>query len=568
MFRNMKIKNKIGLVFIILMLTVTVVTNYGWHARSTEILESRIIEAQQSTLQELKWNLDGYFDRIERSTNSLISDKVIAQIVNDKETDPLQTINNVRTLDAIFGNLLYVFLDEEDQYEVTGVLFVDDYPIARHIKSSTFEDGFSQDIRVLRNEKVKNDQWYSETMKRFNLYIFNGLDEEHVYISRALRNPFVNDLEFGVVLYRIRKEHFGDYIGLATWSDHDVAILRDAKGDLIFASDEFESGMQDDYIINSTELEIGWSLELMTPLSIIDDEVWDVQRSMILVSVVVIAWGLLIAYLLAYVLAKPVNELVRHVKAIDDDLELIEVSHTTSKDEIGILNHEFNQMILRIRTLIHNVFESSEREKKAKIKALQAQINPHFIYNTLDTVNWMALAEGQDGISDISTALADILRYNLKNPDELVRLRDELIQINRYLLIQSAKYDDRLSVRYMVDDKWLTHRVPKCIMQPIVENAFKHGVTSDESTLELTISVSSLEDRLKISIADNGSGADCAKLNLYLEENREVYESDSIGIINVHNRLRLLYGESYGLHYESNETGGVTATLSCKLNMQ
>ncbi len=228
----------------------------------------------------------------------------------------------------------------------------------------------------------------------------------------------------------------------------------------------------------------------------------------------------------------------------------------TGDDEIGMLNHTFRQMKTELDKLVNNTLRLQISERDARLKALQAQISPHFLYNALDSINWELIQKEEYEISEILLALSDMLRYSLDQYTGQVSLATELLQAENYLKIQKNRFVDRFSYVLSCPKDLEEQQVPKMILQPIVENAISHGLENRENGL-VQISVERAGETIRIAVEDNGCGISeqqLAELRSHLT--REEYsgeQGDHIGLVNVGHRLRYIYGACTQLILESSE---------------
>jgi len=233
------------------------------------------------------------------------------------------------------------------------------------------------------------------------------------------------------------------------------------------------------------------------------------------------------------------------------------------KDEIGELTESFNYMLEEINTLIRQVYQEKIAQKNAEVQALQAQINPHFLYNTLDSVNWMLIDRGEYDISDIILSLAGLMRYSIEDENAFVPLEKEIGYVLCYLKIQKNRLEERLEYNVEADESLAAERVPKLILQPIVENAITHGIESRNRKGTIRIALKDLGDEMLISVEDNGIGMTPEQLNHLREEVPDVEKEGhtGIGVRNVDRRIRLHYGEAYGIFIESTYGEGTIVNL-------
>lgn len=226
--------------------------------------------------------------------------------------------------------------------------------------------------------------------------------------------------------------------------------------------------------------------------------------------------------------------------------------NSDSMDEVGVLIRTFRRMMKEINKLISEVYESKIELQKTEMRALQAQINPHFLYNSLSIINWKAIEAEEPEISQVTLALSTFYRTSLNRGETITTMENELNNIKAYLQIQLIMHDDNFKVIEDVDSSTLNYQVPKLILQPLVENAIEHGLdTSEKEEKNLWITISQDEKTLYLSVRDNGSGMKQEKA-----EQIATYHSKGYGVRNVNDRMVLLYGEEYGLHVTSSEGEG------------
>lgn len=223
-------------------------------------------------------------------------------------------------------------------------------------------------------------------------------------------------------------------------------------------------------------------------------------------------------------------------------------------DEIGQLGKSFNTMIKEISNLVDMVYMEQKCKREAELKTLQAQIKPHFLYNTLYTIQWMAGEHGAQDVVHIVGALANLFRIGLSKGKEMISVQEELEHVRSYLIIQKARYEDKLMYEINYEEDVLHHRVLKLILQPLVENAIYHGINAKRGGGTIRITARLDKGKLHFCVADDGIGMTPAKLielRNSLENNHSESAKTGFGISNVNERIRLSYGLEYGLIYTS-----------------
>ena len=232
--------------------------------------------------------------------------------------------------------------------------------------------------------------------------------------------------------------------------------------------------------------------------------------------------------------------------------------------EIRQLGGSFNSMMDKIRNLIELVYKEQRDKREAEIRTLQAQIKPHFLYNTLDTIRWMAEEHQADEIVQLVSALTRLFRISQSRGREIISLADEMEHVRSYLYIQKVRYEEKLNYALDVPEELLQLRVNKLILQPLVENAIYHGIKQKRGVGHIRLCARREEDVLRITVEGDGAGMTmekCALLNTELSSPAGIEYDHGYGIFNVNDRIRLSYGPEFGLRYEINTSGGITVTL-------
>jgi two-component system sensor histidine kinase YesM len=230
------------------------------------------------------------------------------------------------------------------------------------------------------------------------------------------------------------------------------------------------------------------------------------------------------------------------------------IASEQGNDEFALLGHSFNKMSKKLKELMTEITITANKKKVAELKALEAQINPHFLYNTLDTIYWKARLEKAFETADLVEALSKLFRLSLNGGNEMTTVDTEIENLKKYIFIQKHRYSDLITFKIDVSDEVMKCKVLKLVLQPLVENSIYHGLKATGISGEINIHIYRSENTLIYDISDSGVGVDNQKLNLFLIEN-EGSERRSIGIKNVHDRIRLYHGKEYGLAFLKVEKG-------------
>lgn len=286
---------------------------------------------------------------------------------------------------------------------------------------------------------------------------------------------------------------------------------------------------------------------------------WKMSVSQWIYLFIIISMTIVIMFILLHFFSRPYIQAVESITGVMSCVEQGEFDHQVRVNphlpmEIQQISSGFNEMVAHLEMLIAKVKQAVLDQKNAELSALEAQIDPHFLYNTLDTINWKAIENEQYEISGMVGALADILRYTVKNAGGTASISEEIAWLKQYIMLQSAKFGKRLDVKIHMPEDVKECRIHKLLLQPFVENTIKYAF-ADQETCALNIRMKKSGEQLHILIQDNGQGMDpdmVAKLN-----QDECEMEGHLGIANVRKRLKLYYGGQAALYFES-EVGNYT----------
>jgi two-component system sensor histidine kinase YesM len=303
----------------------------------------------------------------------------------------------------------------------------------------------------------------------------------------------------------------------------------------------------------------------LLPIGMALQDVRSIIPVMILVVFVCLAFSLIISIFTSSLVTKPVKKLIEaihHAKKGD----LMKKVNFYYNDEIGVLGNEYNNMLDELNLLFNRVLQMEIRNKESEIKAMQEQINPHFLYNTLDSIYLKALKSNDFDTADMIYSLSHIFRLTLNCGNEFFSVKDEKELMENYLSLQKIRFKDKLDYSIMFDERMLDVNIPKLTLQPFVENSITHGIENSILPIKIEINGFYEQDMLTFTIKDNGSGIDPEILNEILSEKKKVNEGNSHGfaINNVKERLRLYYGENQ--KFEISSQTGVGTVVSIKIS--
>lgn len=427
-----------------------------------------------------------------------------------------------------------------------------------------------------------------------NRHSFFDTDDEVISLSREVQS-YENGTFRGVILINLNMNKITEICNSFQEKQENFICIINDKGELVyeqqngrerFAFDEKENRQElntalgktkescfrlnyrgEKYLVTRTDMKTtGWTLVSMVPYKSVMAETMAISGVMILAVAITLIVTLLLLNRILTGVVKPLKKLEKYMVQVNPD-NMDQRMEILTDDEIGHLSMKFNQMMDRIRNLKEQVIEEQEDKRKYELQALQAQINPHFLYNTLDSIIWMA-ETNDSNIVAMTEALAKLFRISLNKGNEEISLERELEHVKNYLIIQSMRYADKFTYEISAEPGVERCRTIKLILQPIVENCIYHGIKKKRGTGKITIRAYRREQNLIIEVSDDGCGMPeeiCRKI-LSDEIESENISGSGIGVKNVNERIQLRFGKKYGLSYSSEEGIGTTVTYVLPYN--
>ena len=399
--------------------------------------------------------------------------------------------------------------------------------IIRKVQYLSFEEIGKLLISVDLNKLITNINY---TFSQFDTYYYVLADENGAfYTSPSLPETFVQE-------------------ALQT-SPRDYRTFRQ-DGHSYFAASTMIPGYDIQYIA-------------LVPYDEIVDTLDFSVRAILILMVIGLAAGLFLTQMLIQSVIRHFNVLILKMDTFSKDefaLQEIEYDYASRRDEIGVLHQRFDRMTKRIQNLININYKNELLRKEAQIKALESQINPHFLYNTLDSINWRAKIVGDTQISQMAESLGNLLRATLSNKESLIPLKQELELVHSYSTIQKIRFEERLEFTLSSQEGLDAALIPPLSIQPLVENAIRYGMEEMTEACQIQVTVEQKEQDIIICVRNEGSSFEDHLLEK-LSSKQKQPNGFGIGLVNIHRRIQLLFGPSYGLTL-SNEGDWAVATIS------
>lgn len=569
-FRDFSIRTKLIIGFLTILLPLVLILSIVFYSYSAEIVLKQSLEQTREIVEQFSISLDNYMGLMRNKMEILADSPTIQEELNthqDKEdikNDSFYSRNKrirrimLQIYSSVTMNDVEIYGINETNHYLS--LWSKKYEIPD--KDILFENAnLSKGRSVLVNnindadtiqmiKMVKDLQTYKPIG-----YIRFGLKRN--YIEKMAKNiNFGSD--GGVVIF---DENLNKISGIA----HDSALSKLLKKKPSIGNFSYSEGKNEYTAVHIHSDSTGWTTVGVIPLRYINKDLAGIQYLTVIIIVLTIIIGVTVSVIIAQSLILPLENTVNALEKFSRGDFAVRLKENRC-DEIGKLNRIFNKAIKEINKLMQKVTQSEILNKEMEFKTLQSQMNPHFLYNTLDTINWLAFKEKQTEICNLVAAISSLIRASISNKKSIITIEHELDYVKNYIYIQHIRYKDRFDTIYDIDESLLKQAVPKLIIQPIVENAIIHGIENSKNKNLLYISVKHENECIVIIVKDTGIGMTDEKVSELLKEplNTEGDEQKAhtnLGLYAVHKRIQLMYGDLYGITVHSQAGEGTTVTL-------
>ncbi len=548
--------------------------------------EQRLQKMSEEVVKVIALNFDIIFNEVNSLSLDIFANRELNDIIAEEISDPVMQYSKRQEIENKLGQYM------NNRAYIQSIRLYGKY----------FDCYSVQNGSIISPDNFKNSQWHDKAYNSGGKLInsgsfeqpytnwFSDLNDNVMIISFAraikeLRISIGKDT-IGVLVIDVREDFLRSLFGNINISENSFSVIYDDKGGIISKSenapqnsDIYSKSFAAEYLQNDkgsftvkdqgetyyiTFLTAGsskWKLVSYIPRQDMLIDIRTIYQNIIIFTLISILVSFMLSILMSLSISTPIKKLLKAIDRVrsGDFNTRIEVRKI---DEVGIISEEFNDMLDDINRLVKENYLVRLREQETEINSLQAQINPHFLYNTLDTIGWQATLAGYEHIAKMISSLGSILRYGISRPNEVVNVEDEFTQIENYLHIQKCRYADRFTAELSMDPETRNKKIHKLMIQPLVENAITHGLESRESGGILKVSSCLQDDLLIVRVYDNGCGIDSASINKIMtgEYENSKKKSSNIGIFNVKKRMELYYGEKHGLEIIS-EVGVFTEVI-------
>lgn len=544
--KNMKYRNKLRALLVIASLVPVILIAIYSHIRMSSFVKQREMEDMSSLLEQTRENIDSQIAVYTSLMNYLTYSPDIEEIIREKNMDNYSAYEKYM---KVADPLLTVPKSYHDAIRQIQ-LFADSIKVEHEYTLVPFE-------------KIQEKWWNEELKDEVRIQWMVNRDKKEV---AAIRNIY-NNRELAAVLCLTLDydKIFQPFSGIA--EDGTRVVAADESGRILYG-DRF---LGDDYFYaKSSSGENGWDYYLFRSKEAISGEVKQLFLEeiplILLCAVIVFALGTFFSR----IFTRKIEELTRNMDQVNHGSREVTVS-SDSEDEVGILVRSFRRMMDEINRLIDEVYVNKIALKEFELKALQAQINPHFLYNVLDTINWMARKKGEDNICHMVTSISSLMRASISNKRSMVYIREEIKYVQDYLYIQETRYGDKFTSYIEVDERLNELEIPKMTIQTLVENAVVHGVENATWDCFLYVSGEITDGMAVFTVKDDGVGMSQEQLEKLMgteeEPDHEAERTHThLGVYAVRKRLDYVYQNKARMSITSEPGKGTQVILEIPMN--
>ncbi|WP_313127905.1 cache domain-containing sensor histidine kinase [Anaerocolumna sp.] len=563
-FRRQFIKATSLLIIVFLIIFMAMFQNFK------NTLRKQFGESEKQSVEVVANNIDYILNSVENMSNSIISN---AELTNDIKTgEKEQLVDKLYSFYISNNNIEGIYVITPSGYLQVGAELQDG---VKSFPRSELDDTTGEivwfptkekQVKILSGNMTK--RYFSMGRKIIDVYSLKELGFINIEVDESVLAGAISDLQeekSKVVIY--------DNLGNMIVSSDDDFITADSS-----KSSYFNKMIQDDkpnyisyyqdgkkYVAIYTSFNYGkWYIVKTVPEAVLYSDLNKMQLYTLLGGVISLVIMFNAAYIYARKITKPIEIMMYQMKKVEDGNLDVRVESNVY-NELDDLSDSFNQMVNQIKNLMDDIVAVEHNKNELELEVLHAQINPHFLYNTLNTIRWMAKIKGEDSISDALVALVKLLRVSISFGNNMITLEEEIAYIENYLLIQKLRFNQLFEIHYDIIEEHKLLNIPKLILQPIVENSLIYGIDEAEDREEpivIRIFTRREENHIEIVVEDNGNGIEKEVLDKIFKQEQNINRFSKVGLNNVNQRLKLYLGDAYGLKIISTVGVGTTVIIS------
>lgn len=539
------LRNQISIVFILVMIIVLGIVSILTFNLVGAMLKTNAEKQIQQTAVQANGRFDTLYEQIDMLTNQVVTNETVQTLMQNIMKGEKVGIQQRQSLMKVVNTF---------QAYSSGIQSFELYTANRDRLFPLDEEDLDARINpslIERADKAKGQLvWIGEDLKYPNSFL-------------AIRRVSLMNQWFsggGYLLVRIERSylHFLEIEGGNQREEAHILLDRSAnpiinsyEGNIKMLANEYRRTIsvneKDFLIVKNTSDITGWTLFILTPVDALTRGFTSLKIAILISGIIGFLIFLFSSIFISTMITKPILNLTRVIKHAKEG-ELVTNPDTSTTVEIMELNHTYNHMVEQTNYLIQVVYEKEIMRSRTELEALQAQINPHFLYNTLNALYWSLIEKEEEELAENVVAMSDLFRYTISHPkkDDWVTVGEELEQIERYMKLMKMRFGNRLIWRITAPEDSLKIAIPKLIIQPLVENAILHGIGNQLGTGTVFVNLEEFSNHIIISVIDDGPGMNkqtVESIQESIEGTDSSFEKNGMALVNVNKRLRLYYND-------------------------
>ena len=589
MYDNLSLQKRIMILFSLLIfiaLSIIGIISYTLFSSYTQdMLIKQKLKIGKSVIEEISTKKE----RDAKISDQLLINKYIqANLINTKFNDAYDRLQRLKLVNSV----LYSMVDSNSVVSIyiagnNGMQYKSNPDDMISISKNTkWEDS------VIYKEAIKGggkNVWIPMVGNIFQVMPDKTANVPYIYIVRKMKYLENIRKEIGISIVQLNYYRLYNTLSRMATGDNEYSILVASNGTIISHTSEtsqigsklnadimgkthdgnegyffIDNNKGKELVLYNKYQNLEWFIIQVIPYVNITERSKEIRNFTVIIMLI----GLSISMIISVAISKNITNPIISLKDVMDQFgkgKLMVRANINRNDEIGKLEESFNQMAEEIKSLMNRIEDEHKRSRKLELNIIEYQINPHFLYNTLDSINWMAQKSGQKDIGEMVTTLAKFFRIGLSKGQDFIKLKDELEHARSYLIICKIRYRDCFSYEINIDEKILNYKTIKIVLQPLIENAIKHGIYKDSTEGIIQINGRMDQDFIILEVKDNGKGIEYNQLK-WLQSGFETGRDDNtidigFGLFNVNERIKLNFGAQYGVEIYSRINEGTTVTI-------
>ena len=553
---------------------VSLVISMAMFQNFRQTLHKQYGESEKQSVEVIANNIDYFLNDVENLSNAIISNQELIDSIKQGEKNRL--VDKLYSFYISSNSIDGIYVITPSGYQQVGAELSDgvkSFPRFELNNTSGEIVWFpttEKKVRILSGSMTK--RYFSMGRKIIDIYSLKELGYINIEVDESVLTGAMSDLK----------------------EESSKILICDASGNIIASSEDdftpintnnskyFKTMTEDDnpdyisylekgkkYVAIYTSFNYGkWFVVKTIPESVLYKDLNRMQFYTVVGGVISLIIMFYVSLIYSRKITKPIEVMMHQMKKIEAGNLDVRVESNVY-NELDDLSESFNHMVNQIRKLMEDIIAVEHNKNELELEVLHAQINPHFLYNTLNTIRWMAKIKGEDSIAEALVALVKLLRVSISFGNNMISLQEEIQYIENYILIQKLRFNQMFEINYDIQEEHKKLSIPKLILQPIVENSLIYGIDEAEKREEpivIHIFTRDMEDHIEIVVEDNGSGIEKEVLDNIFKQEQNINRFSKVGLNNVNQRLQLYLGEAYGLQIVSTVGVGTTVIISVPNN--